>query len=101
LILATLVALFCIAQPGYSRPEAGTTNMQDLIKEMETSVRKTLDEAKKSLNLPNEPNGEAVIKAIKENTQKAESALKDMKAKIEQQMKSNPQIQETIKGLEA
>ncbi|MCH1922191.1 hypothetical protein L9G15_22570, partial [Shewanella sp. A3A] len=63
--------------------------MQDLIKEMETSVRKTLDEAKKSLNLPNEPNGEAVIKAIKENTQKAESALKDMKAKIEQQMKSN------------
>ncbi|WP_332635253.1 hypothetical protein, partial [Halalkalibacter flavus] len=27
--------------------------------------------------------------------------MKDMKAKIEQQMKSNPQIQETIKGLEA
>ncbi|XP_014281281.1 reticulocyte-binding protein 1 [Halyomorpha halys] len=102
IIVASLVALFCIAQPGFSRPEqAAVPNIQDLIKEMETTVKKTFDEAKKSLNLPNDPNGEAVVKAVKEQGQKAEQALKDMRTKIEQQIKSNPQIQDAIKGLQA
>lgn len=82
----------CFFQPGLSRPEqAGTPNIQDLIKEMETTVKKTIDEAKKSLNLPNDPNGEAVVKAVKEQAHKAETALKDMKAKIEQQVNTQKQ----------
>ena len=90
LISNSFTNVVLLRQPGLSRPEqAGAPDLQNLIKEIQTSIDKSLADARKNLNLPNDPNGEAIIKAIKEQTQKAEVALKDMTAKVEQQVSIN------------
>nr|AAB72002.1 JR-1 [Riptortus clavatus] len=95
-ILPAILAIFLLAQPGLPRPEeAGAANFEQLIKEFQVSIEKSVDEAKK--NMPKD--GAGVIKAIKEQSEKAEIAMKDMKAKLDEAIQKNPQISEAMAGL--
>lgn len=71
------------------------------MKEFQTTVDKSVSDLKKSLNLPENPDGAAIVKAIKEQNQKAEKALKDMKAKVEENLKSNPDLSGAVSKLKA
>lgn len=59
-------------------------DIQRLAKEFQESFDKTVAEAKKNLNLPENPDGAAIVKAIREQSNKAEKGLADIRKNIQE-----------------
>ncbi|MCY5962005.1 hypothetical protein OV760_26845, partial [Salmonella enterica subsp. enterica serovar 1,4,[5],12:i:-] len=98
-VLLAVLALAALAQAKPKPAEAAMPDFSQMLKEMQTSFESSVKEAKKNLNLPENPDGAAIVKAIREQSNKAEKAFTEMKAKLEESVKKNPELSGAIENL--
>uniref|UniRef100_A0A146L8R1 Uncharacterized protein n=1 Tax=Lygus hesperus TaxID=30085 RepID=A0A146L8R1_LYGHE len=94
-----LVALFAFVPAILADAPTGADTIQQMIKEGNDKLQKALDDMRKQLGVSENPSGEELVKLMKEKNDKMGEEIKKWRAKVEEQIKNNPDASAALKNI--
>ncbi|BET02497.1 Hypothetical protein NTJ_15315 [Nesidiocoris tenuis] len=93
-------ALFAFI-PAILADAPATPSLQEVIKEGQEKFDKAIADIKKNIGLSQNPNGEEIVKLIKEKNEKLAKDVSELGKKIEDQIKANPDAKAALDNVKA
>ncbi|KAF6198611.1 hypothetical protein GE061_008363 [Apolygus lucorum] len=80
-------------------PSGVDASIQQMIKEGHDKIQKALDDVKTQMGVSKNPTGDEIVKLLKDKNEKLGEELKKMRAKVEEQIKNNPDASAALKSI--
>uniref|UniRef100_A0A224XQF7 Putative conserved secreted protein n=1 Tax=Panstrongylus lignarius TaxID=156445 RepID=A0A224XQF7_9HEMI len=97
-IFVLTVAVLFLVQSGKSE-QPKTTVFQDVVQNTREFFDGVGNQLKEKIGLSKNPNGQEIVKVFREHNEKLAQNLKETGKKLEEQLKSNPEVQSIVENV--